>query len=115
MASRALAVSPVRTRSRIPQPESPQFVIFLNILYSEDVKEGNLVSKLFSKSYYKSKIVKELESVAMEFKGYTTLLSELSRVRRTHVEDWLIETNLAELIQYVNDVGQADLFQTALM
>ncbi|MEM7374490.1 MAG: hypothetical protein AAF587_38210 [Bacteroidota bacterium] len=82
---------------RSPQPESPQFVIFLNVMYSGDVKEGNLVSKLFSKSYYKSKIVKEIQAIADEFVGYTTLLTELNRVRRTHVEDWLIETNLAEL------------------
>ncbi|MEZ4824694.1 MAG: CHAT domain-containing protein [Bacteroidia bacterium] len=78
-------------------PEAPQFVIFINVLYSEDVKEGNFVSKLFSSQYYKSKIVAELHEIANNLKQNCVLLTELHKVRKPHIEDWLIETNLAEI------------------
>lgn len=81
-------------------PDSPQFVIFINVLYSEEIKEGNFVSKLFSSKYYKGKIVAELDELAQEYEQTCVLLSELSRVRRPHVEDWLIETNLAEIDEF---------------
>ncbi|MDX2249851.1 MAG: CHAT domain-containing protein [Bacteroidia bacterium] len=83
-------------------PDAPQFVIFINVLYSEDVKDGNFVSKLFSSQYYKSKIVAELNQLATELKQNCVLLSELHKVRRPHVEDWLIETNLSEIDDFQN-------------
>ena len=81
----------------VPRAEAPQFVIFLNVLYSDEVKEGNLVSRLFSKKYVKSKILGELQQLARAHPEQCILLSELEAVRRPHVEDWLIETNLAEV------------------
>ena len=78
-------------------PEAPQFVIFINVLYSGDVKEGNFVTKLFSSKYYRGNIISELKKIASLHQDNCILLSELEEVRKTHVEDWLIETNLAEI------------------
>ncbi|GAB4420635.1 MAG: hypothetical protein OHK0039_34490 [Bacteroidia bacterium] len=77
--------------------EAPRFVIFLNVLYSNEIKTGNFVSQFFSKTYVKSKIVAELKQVAAACPQRCVLLSELDGIRRPHVEDWLIETNLAEV------------------
>ncbi|MDX1905729.1 MAG: CHAT domain-containing protein [Bacteroidia bacterium] len=80
-----------------PHTEAPRVVIFINILYSEEVKEGNLMSRLFSKGYVKQKIVKELQQVAAAHTQTCTLLTELESIRKPHVDDWLTETNLAEV------------------
>ena len=80
-----------------PPPGAPQTVVFINVLYSDEVKKAGFLSKLFSRSYYKEKIIKELETITQANDPNCTLLSELGAVRRPHVADWLIETNLAEL------------------
>lgn len=85
----------------IENPDAPQFVIFINVLYSEEVaKGGGFISNLFSKKYTKTKIIDELNQVASSHKEICILLSELGSVRKPHVEDWLIETNLAELDEF---------------
>lgn len=95
----------------IPLGEELQVVIFINVLYSEEVKEGGFFSGLFSKKFDRKKILNALQGIAKKHQHQCVLLPELKMIKRTHVDDWLIETNLAELDEF-NDLTQA-IFQEA--
>lgn len=82
--------------------EAPQWVIFINILYSDQVREGGLFSRLLSSRASKGKIQSELESIARDLPASCTLLSELENVKPSHVEDWLLQTRLGGLEESLN-------------
>ncbi|TAE49490.1 MAG: CHAT domain-containing protein [Bacteroidetes bacterium] len=77
--------------------DSPHLVVFINILYSQDVKEGGFFNNLFSGAYTRTKIISELQNLTGALPQMCTLLSELEPVRRPHLDDWLTETKLRGL------------------
>lgn len=85
-----------------PLLEAPRFVIFINVFYAEAQTEsgGGFLGKLFGgkKNDFK-RIQKALQQIEKEV-PHCELLTQLDRVQRNHVEDWLIETNLAEVADY---------------
>jgi hypothetical protein len=89
------------------QPEAPLFAVFLNVLYSDEVKAGGgLLGRLFSKGYDRSRIAAELKGIAGAYPDTCTLLPELESVRKPHVEDWLIETNLTDVEECAGLAGR---------
>ena len=74
-------------------PETPQFVIFINVLYSEDLGDGNFLTRTFSSKYYRSNIIAELNQIAKLFPYDFIVLPELQPVRKTDIVDWLMNEN----------------------
>ena len=77
--------------------EAPHFIIFINVYYSQELDGGGFLSKMFSNKYFRPRIVEELAYVARKNAANCTLLTELGKIRRPHLEDWLISTNLGEV------------------
>lgn len=87
-----------------PIPEAPRFVIFINVFYAEGEPKssgGGLFGKLFNKKDGSRRIQKALEEINGQI-THCELLTQLNQVERNHVEDWLIETNLAEVEEFEN-------------
>jgi|GEM_PF-1796615 len=80
--------------------DTPQFYIFLNVFYSEELEGGSWFNRLLSSKYYKDSIIKELENIATSCEDNCSLLTELHGVKKHHVEDWLITTNLNEIDEF---------------
>ncbi len=80
--------------------EAPHFVIFINVYYSQELEGGGFLSKVFSNKYFRPKIADELTRLARKNAANCTLLTELGKVRRPHLEDWLISTNLGEVSHF---------------
>ncbi len=79
-----------------PLPEAPRFVIFINVFYAEKEKSSGWLGRFFTQKNNPKRIQKELDQVCEQV-HYCEMLTRLEAVRRNHVEDWLIETNLAEV------------------
>ena len=80
-----------------PLPEAPRFVIFINVFYADKVeKKKKGLAKFFSNKNEPRKIQKELIQIAEAY-SHCEMLTVLDQVKPNHVEDWLIETNLAEV------------------
>ncbi|MBX7242221.1 MAG: CHAT domain-containing protein [Bacteroidia bacterium] len=80
----------------------PNFVIFINILYSPDQEKSGFFSSLFSKKYFKDKISDNLSKLAMSHNDRCRLLSELSGVKKDHFDTWVVESKLSDFQEFIS-------------